>query len=98
MQNLTRKKKTKKQHLYSASVFCIRRYSRSGADTVAIVFFLCRVAAKQNEASESGDSVRTLHRTKEALGNAPPLFEIDQFFVSAIRDKFCASVFCLMAQ
>ena len=33
-------------------------------------FSLCRVAAKQNEAS---DSVRTLDRTKEALGNAPTI-------------------------
>lgn len=36
-------------------------------------FFPCRVAVKQNEASESGDSVRTLDCTKEALGNAPTI-------------------------
>lgn len=64
------------------------------ADTVLCVF-LCRVAAKQNEASESGDSVRTLDRTKEPLGERSPLFEIDQFFVSPIRDKFYAPVLCV---
>lgn len=65
------------------------------ADTVLCVFLPCRVAAKQNEASESGDSVRTLDRTKEPLGERSPLFEIDQFFVSPIRDKFYAPVLCV---